>query len=53
VGTRIRYRDGQQWIGGVIASLEPAVIRLDDNTVIETTYDVLRAGAAEGLIVRQ
>jgi hypothetical protein len=53
VGMRIRYRDGQNWIGGVIASLEPAVIRLDDNTVIETTYDILQAGAAEGLIVRQ
>jgi pyruvate ferredoxin oxidoreductase beta subunit len=53
VGMRIRYRDGQTWIGGVIASLQPAVIRLDDNTVIETTYEILQAGAAEGLIVRQ
>jgi pyruvate/2-oxoacid:ferredoxin oxidoreductase beta subunit/NAD-dependent dihydropyrimidine dehydrogenase PreA subunit len=53
VGMRIRYCDGQTWIGGVIASLQPAVIRLDDNTVIETTYEILQAGAAEGLIVRQ
>jgi hypothetical protein len=53
VGTKIKYKDGAAWIGGVVASLEPAVLKLDDNTVIETSYDVLQAGAAEGIIVRQ
>jgi hypothetical protein len=53
IGTRIKYNDGNAWIPGVIASLEPTVLKFDDNTVIETSYDVLKAGAAEGIIVRQ
>ena len=53
VGTRIKYNDGSAWISGVVASLEPAVLKFDDNTVIETSYDVLKAGAAEGIIVRR
>jgi pyruvate/2-oxoacid:ferredoxin oxidoreductase beta subunit len=51
VGTKIKYHDGANWIGGFVASLQPAVVRLDDNTMIETSYDVLQQGAAEGLIV--
>jgi hypothetical protein len=53
VGTKIKYKDGASWITGVVASTEPAVLQLDDNTVIETSYDVLKAGAAEGIIVKQ
>jgi len=53
VGTRIKYNDGQAWVSGIVASLEPTVLKFDDNTIIETSYDVLKAGAAEGLIVRQ
>src|SRR6185312_12405460 len=53
VGTRIKYNDGSSWVGGVVASLEPTVLKFDDNTMIETSYDVLKAGAAEGLIVKQ
>ena len=53
VGTRIKYNDGSAWVSGVVASLEPAVLKFDDNTIIETSYDVLMAGAAEGIIVRQ
>jgi len=53
IGTRIKYNDGIAWVGGVIASLEPTVLRFDDNTMIETSYDVLKAGAAEGIIVKQ
>ncbi|HMC10650.1 MAG TPA: hypothetical protein VKH44_05150, partial [Pirellulaceae bacterium] len=52
-GTRIKYNDGNAWVTGVVASVEPTVLKFDDNTVIETSYDVLKAGAAEGLIVRQ
>ena len=29
------------------------MLKLDDNTVIETSYDMLKAGAAEGIIVQQ
>jgi pyruvate/2-oxoacid:ferredoxin oxidoreductase beta subunit len=53
VGTRIKYNDGAGWISGVVASVEPAVLKLDDNTVIQTTLDIIHAGAAEGIIVRQ
>ena len=53
VGTRIKYNDGNAWVSGVVASLEPTVLKFDDNTVIETSYDVLKAGAAEGIIVKQ
>src|SRR5262245_50375802 len=53
VGTRIKYNDGQAWVAGTIASLEPTVLKFDDNTIIETSYDVLKAGAAEGIIVKQ
>jgi pyruvate ferredoxin oxidoreductase beta subunit len=53
VGTRIKYNDGSAWVSGTIASLEPTVLKFDDNTIIETSYDVLKAGAAEGIIVKQ
>jgi pyruvate/2-oxoacid:ferredoxin oxidoreductase beta subunit/NAD-dependent dihydropyrimidine dehydrogenase PreA subunit len=51
-GTRIKYNDGSNWISGVIESVEPAVVKLDDASVIRTSLDVLQAGAAEGIIVR-
>jgi hypothetical protein len=53
VGTRIKYNDGSAWVSGTVASVEPAVLKLDDNTVIQTSMDILLAGAAEGIIVRQ
>jgi hypothetical protein len=49
----VKYNDGAGWISGVVTSLEPAVLKLEDNTVISTSLDVLLAGAAEGLIVQQ
>jgi pyruvate ferredoxin oxidoreductase beta subunit len=52
-GTRIKYNDGSGWIAGVVESLEPAaVLKLEDNSVIRTSRDVLLAGAAEGIIVK-
>jgi len=55
VGARIKYRgrDGGNWIDGVIASLDPAVLSLNDGTEIRTTMEVLEAGLSEGIIVRQ
>jgi hypothetical protein len=53
VGTKIKYNDGSAWVGGTVASVEPAVVKLDDNTVIQTSLEILLAGAAEGIIVRQ
>jgi hypothetical protein len=51
VGTRIKYHDGSAWIPGVVESIDPAVLSLEDETEIRTSLDVLHAGAAEGLIV--
>jgi len=51
VGMRIKYKDGANWIGGVVESLTPAVLKLDDQSVISTNLEVLESGAAEGIIV--
>ena len=51
IGTRVKYKSRSGWISGVVQSLEPAVLELDDETIIRTSLDVLQAGAAEGLIV--
>jgi hypothetical protein len=53
VGTRIRFRDGGGWIGGVVQSLDPVVLILDDQTQIRTTGEVLANGLAEKLIERE
>jgi pyruvate/2-oxoacid:ferredoxin oxidoreductase beta subunit/NAD-dependent dihydropyrimidine dehydrogenase PreA subunit len=52
-GSRIKYLDGSGWILGVVDSIEPVVLKLDDNSVIRTTQDVLLAGISEGLIVAE
>ena len=51
VGMRIKYNDGSAWIAGVIESLEPAVVKLEDTTVIRTSLANLKEGAKAGLIV--
>jgi hypothetical protein len=47
------YRDGDQWVSGVVESLEPTVLGLDDRSKIRTTANVLAAGVSEGIIVRE
>ena len=39
-----------QWVPGVVTSLEPAVLELDDGTEIRTTVKMLQNGLAEWLI---
>ena len=51
IGTRIKYHDGSAWIHGVVESIDPAVLSLEDKSEIRTSLEVLQAGAAEGLIV--
>jgi len=51
-GTRIRYKEGERWISGVVRSLNPAVVLLDDGSEIHTTAAVLTAAIREGLIER-
>jgi len=51
-GVRIKYRDGSQWISGVLASMDPVLLSLDDGTEIPSTRDVLARAVAEGVVVR-
>jgi pyruvate ferredoxin oxidoreductase beta subunit len=53
LGVRIKYHDGQSWIGGIVSSLQPAVLTLDDGSAIRTSYDVLLAGVREGLVAHE
>ena len=52
IGTQIRYYDGKNWLRGILASLEPAVLNLDDTSSIQTTREILQEGITEGFIVR-
>jgi hypothetical protein len=52
LGTRIKYRDGDGWVPGIVSSIEPAVLKLSDGSEIRTTINVLLDGLSEGLIVR-
>ncbi len=53
VGARIRYKDNGGWVPGVLKSLAPVLLALDDETEIETSLDVLTNAISEGLVVRQ
>jgi hypothetical protein len=55
VGTKIKYRDraSADWVSGVVESVNPPVLSLDDDTEIRTTPEILAAGIAEGIIVKQ
>jgi pyruvate/2-oxoacid:ferredoxin oxidoreductase beta subunit/NAD-dependent dihydropyrimidine dehydrogenase PreA subunit len=53
IGARVRYQGNGDWVAGILKSLEPAVLVLDDQTQIRTTGQVLRAAISEGLIVRE
>jgi pyruvate/2-oxoacid:ferredoxin oxidoreductase beta subunit len=50
-GARIKYRAGSEWIGGVVESLQPVVLSLDDGSQIRTSAELLASGVQEGLIV--
>jgi pyruvate ferredoxin oxidoreductase beta subunit len=52
LGSRIKYRDGDGWIPGVVSSLEPAVLKLSDGSEIRTEWKFVLDGIQEGLIVR-
>jgi len=52
-GTRIKYKDGSNWVNGVVESTDPVVLSLDDDTEIQVTYEVLQNALSEGIVVRQ
>jgi pyruvate/2-oxoacid:ferredoxin oxidoreductase beta subunit/Pyruvate/2-oxoacid:ferredoxin oxidoreductase delta subunit len=53
VGTKIKYRDGSQWITGIVESVDPVVLSLDDDTEIRIPQAVLHNAISEGLVARQ
>jgi pyruvate ferredoxin oxidoreductase beta subunit len=52
VGSRIKYKDGGSWVSGVIESLDPPVLALEDQSKIRTTKDIFSAAVAEGIVVQ-
>ena len=55
IGAKIKYRDrqGDRWINGVVESMDPPILSLDDETEIRTSLEILAAAIAEGIVVRQ
>ena len=51
-GTKIKYKDGSDWVTGRLASSDPVLLELDDETEIETTLVLLKKAVAEGLVVK-
>lgn len=51
-GSRLKYFDGDHWIGGVLRSVEPAVLQLSDGTEIRTEMSVVLQGLQEGVLER-
>ena len=49
-GTRIKYNDGSKWTGGVLKSVDPVVLSLDDNSELRITKELLDQAVGEGLI---
>ena len=52
-GTKITYTSGGSSVNGVLASTEPVVLSLDDDTEIEVPMDVLRQAIAQGFVSKQ
>ena len=52
-GTKIRYDGGSGWVTGVLRSVEPVVLDLDDNSEIEVSKDVLREAISVGIVALQ
>jgi pyruvate ferredoxin oxidoreductase beta subunit len=53
VGTKIQYRSNGSWVAGQIASDNPVLLSLEDDTEIQITAAVLATAVAEGLVVKR
>ena len=52
-GAKIRYDGGGGWVTGVLRSVEPIVLDLDDQSEIEVSKDVLREAISVGIVALQ
>ena len=49
-GSKIKYDGGEGWINGVLKSVEPVVLVLEDNSQIQVSSDVLKEAIALGVV---
>ncbi len=49
-GTKIKYNDGSKWTDGVLKSVDPVVLSLEDDTELRITKELLNQAVGEGLI---
>ena len=52
-GTKIQYKAASGEVSGVLSSVNPVCLTLDDNTQIEVSLDVLRRAIEKGVVSRQ
>ncbi len=50
VGARIQYNDGNRWLDGVVESINPARLALEDDTEIRVTADIFTQAVAAGIV---
>ena len=50
VGSKIRYDGGEGWVQGVLRSMDPVVLDLDDQSQIQISRDVLREAISLGIV---
>ena len=49
-GSKIKYDGGSGWVAGVLRSVDPVVLDLDDNSEIAVSQDVLKEAIAVGIV---
>ena len=49
-GSKVKYDGGTGWVSGVIRSLDPVVMELDDDSEIQISSDVLREAISLGIV---
>ncbi len=49
-GAKIKYNDGSKWVTGVVQTLDPGHLLLDDATEIRVSAEVLKQAVAAGVV---
>jgi hypothetical protein len=52
-GAKIKYDGGDGWINGVLQSVEPVVLALEDDSKIQVSSDVLKEAISLGVVTLQ
>ena len=51
-GTKIQYSAGPTPVTGVVSSMDPVILSLDDNTELQITVDLLQKAIAQGVVAK-